>query len=641
MTGQEVRDLGYIAWKDPFAWMESMKGKRWENMLAREKHHFHQLSTQSLVHHESKRMEQEIEDSQQYMVLDGYTIGGGAVDITITGNADSIIHWKWSWGKKQTRISDIDVQGTTVWYITKGDNDSYDTHLVCEDSTGKHLWTKKDVSSQVAVIHPYCYYIKVLNYFTAIEICACDAYTGKNERVLYREKNDEKDLLLYKTAYRTLYFTSEDPNKSQLYEINGLEIKPLYSSSLFQMALGKGNDGHDCVLTKSSVTDSWTPHGVPVVNWIFPSEEIQWVNVLLGLVITIREGSHTIWFCSSHKKPQVIYKIKVGTIDADTWSQWEHSAQQMFIIRAPFEIPFMITVMNNHVFKMENRHRITRPTVFQPLDIHRYHIRSQDGTNIPFVVVKEKGKKIKAQLVYVYGSYGSVTPINWPYSQWYPLLKRGWAIVYAMVRGGGDNTAAWANAARRDHRHVSVDDFEAVIRASQHKHHLTAQQTIIYGRSAGGLPVGAMISRFPDGELMGAAFTEVPYVDVLRTSSNPELPLTKGEYQEFGNPKEKITNFYELLKVSPINTLPPNGAPGVFVMSHVGLLDKQVFAYESFKWIQKLRGADSDEVTQSKGKYVTFERHEAHQYRPKSMPHIRAIDLAILEMWVEGKLRLE
>ena len=153
--------------------------------------------------------------------------------------------------------------------------------------------------------------------------------------------------------------------------------------------------------------------------------------------------------------------------------------------------------------------------------------------------------------------------------------------------------------------------------------------------------MGSIVSRFPDGQLVGAAFTEVPYVDVLRTTSNPDLPLTKGEYKEFGNPKDHVLEFKELMSVSPINTLPPDGAPGVFVMSHVGLLDRQVYAYESFKWIQKLRGRESpsDLDLHPKGKYVTFERKEAHQYKPDHMPRFRAIDFSILDAWVEGELR--
>ena len=633
MTGQEVRDLGYLEWKDPLAWMESMKGKRWDTMIAREKRHYHELSTQRSVERTRQQMEQEIEDAQQYLTLDGYTIGGGAVDVILKGTSD--LFWKWSWGHKQTPMSDIDVLGTTVWYITKSDND-YDNAIICEDSTGKQLWKKKGVSSQVAVIHPFCYYIKVLNYFTAVEVCVCDAYTGKEERVLYREHNEEKDLILYKTANRTLYFKSEDLNGSQLYEITGMQINPLHRSSTFHIPLGKGRDGKDCVLVKDSLEEEWEPRGSPITDWSLPKEEIEWINVLLGLIITIREGARTIWYCAPHKKPHAIYSIKVGTIEPEGWSQWEQSAHQLCMVKAPLQIPSLIMIVHNRVVVIENRHRMARPLSPIPLEIHRYHVRSKDHTMIPYVTICEKGKAPKAQLVYVYGAYGSSTVIQWPYATWYPLLKRGWAIVFAMVRGGGDKNAAWADAARRDHRHLAVDDFEGVIRAAQQKYRLRADKTVIYGRSAGGIPVGAMVSRFPDGQLMGAAFTEVPYVDLLRTSSNPSLPLTKGEYKEFGNPRNNILNFRELLDVSPINTVPADGAPGVFVMSHVGLLDKQVYAYESFKWIHRLRGT----AEEPSGKYVTIERQEAHTYRPKSMPRLRGVDFAILDAWAEGTLQV-
>ena len=188
-----------------------------------------------------------------------------------------------------------------------------------------------------------------------------------------------------------------------------------------------------------------------------------------------------------------------------------------------------------------------------------------------------------------------------------------------------------------------MDDLEAVIRASQHRLQLRPTHTVLYGRSAGGVPVGAMVARWPKGELIGAAFTEVPYVDVLRTSTNPDLPLTVGEYKEFGNPRTRVTNFRELLHVSPINSLSAEGAPGVFVLSRVGLQDKQVYAYESFKWIQRLRGHVSPDTVEQddapKQKYVTYERNEEHVYRSEVFPHFRGMDLAILEAWAEQYLR--
>jgi hypothetical protein len=72
MTTEEVRDLVYLKWKDPLAWMESMKGKRWENHIKREKQHFNELATQPIVEREARQMEKELIQSQQYLKISGY-----------------------------------------------------------------------------------------------------------------------------------------------------------------------------------------------------------------------------------------------------------------------------------------------------------------------------------------------------------------------------------------------------------------------------------------------------------------------------------------------------------------------------------------------------------------------------------------
>ena len=642
MTGQEIRDLGYLAWRDPWAWMETMKGKRWNKLIEEERRHVHHLSHQPCVTRTARQMENEIEAAQQYMMMDGCTIGGGSIRVMMAGQ--DIMYWRWAWSMHKTRMTDIDVHGTTVWYVAEHNNQPYDNRLVCEDATGRRRWSKSDISAQVAVVLPYCYYVKVVNYFTAIEVCVCDADTGSNERVLYRERNPEKDLVLYKTAHRILYFKSEDANGCALYELVGQKATPLFPRAISHLPLGKGIHGEHCVLTRQTMTSKWVAHGEPVSQWVFPAEEVEWVNLIVGYVLTIREGAHTLWHCAPHHRPRVLFRIHAGIIEPHMWSQWESSIEQTFIIKTPYQIPYMISIMNHRLTHIENQYRISKPIRFPSLEIHRLHAVSSDRTRVPYITIKEAPKRPKGMLVYVYGAYGEMTPIKWPHQYWYPLLKRGWVVVFAMVRGGGDNNAAWANSARRDHRHRSVDDYEAVIRAAQRHFRLGPKQTVLYGRSAGGVPVGAMVSRYPNGSLMGAVFTEAPYVDVLRTTTNPDLPLTKGEYKEFGNPRENILDMKELLSVSPVDTLPPNGAPGVFVLTHVGLLDRQVYAYESFKWIQKLRGASSEEERDPrhpKGKYVTFERKEEHVYRPESMPHLRAVDLAILDAWLEGTLHLE
>ena len=619
------RNIGYLTWSDPFAWMEKMKGKKWEALLKKEKEHFNKLA--SHVKNETRQMEKEIKHIQPYSNINAFTIGCGSINIELVSN--SRFNWRWSWQKTGKSAYDIDVQGNIVWYVTSKSEKEISNKLICEDSTGKEIWVKNNISDEIAIIDELCYYIKVIDVFRTVEICACHARTGTQERVLYREKDLKRELSFTKGIHKTLYFQSYEQLNSKLYKINGLEYKQLEKQSVFQMPLGESVYG-DCVLIRKSPFDKWTAKGKPICDWILPEEEPEWINIQSGLIITIYKGSHTIWFCS-HKQPKIIFKIKVGFIDPNIWGLWEESLIQSFCIKTPFEPPYIIHILHNKVHK--DLVKVERPIHFEPLEVHRFHSMSKDGTSIPYIIIHQKNVTPKGQLVYVYGAYGSSTPIGWPYQSWYPLLIRKWAIVYALVRGGGDIDAAWTEMARRNNRHKSIEDFESVIRDSQKKLRIGPDKTVIYGRSAGGLPVGAIVSRFPNGELVGAAFTEVPYVDVLRTSSNPDLPLTVGEFDEFGNPLENILNFKELLSISPVNTLSNDGAPGVFVLSHVGLLDKQVFAYESFKWIQKLRGTSN-----LKGKYITFERDEAHQYRPQKMPRFRATDLAILDSWIDKKL---
>jgi hypothetical protein len=641
MTGEEVRDLGYLQWKDPWAWMETMKGKRWENHIQRERRHFNQLANQPHVEKVARQMEKELTAAQQYANLPGFKIGCGTIDIILVPNARFL--WKWSWAKKGKPAYDIDVQGNVVWYVTSDEDKHYQNRLICEDSTGKRIWSKPAVSSQLAIVGELCYYVKVVDYFKTVEICVCNAQTGGEEKVLYREPDESRDLFLIKGSNKTLYFKSADVTGEQIYRLEGREANPLAATYKFTFPLGESIYGDDCILVRKSKFEKWTQKGYPLSEWVLPDEEPEWINLQSGLMITMNEGTQAIWFCSPKKKPKAILRLKVGYIEPNLWTKWENTMIQAFTVKTPSETPFMINIINNKIYRDPRQFKIPHPVTFAPLEIHRYHATSKDGTKVPYVVITEKGVKPKAQFTYVYGAYGSSTPIGWPYQTWYPLLKRKWALVFAMVRGGGDIDAAWAEMARRNNRHLSVDDFEAVIRESQQKLKMSPEQTVIYGRSAGGLPVGAMVGRYPDGQLFGAAFTEVPYVDVLRTSSNPDLPLTIGEYEEFGNPLKRVLNFRELLTVSPVNVLPDDGAPGVFVMSHVGLLDRQVFAYESFKWIQKLRGHASNEnadYSDPKGKYVMFERNEAHQYRTHRSPRFRGLDFAILDSWVDGKLKM-
>jgi oligopeptidase B len=100
-------------------------------------------------------------------------------------------------------------------------------------------------------------------------------------------------------------------------------------------------------------------------------------------------------------------------------------------------------------------------------------------------------------------------------------------------------------------------------------------------------------------------YTEVPYVDVLRTAGNPALPLTSFEYDEFGDPARKVADFEFLLRYGPVSGLGPAGAPGVWVLCRTASNDRQVYAYESAKWVQALRGSAKGEAGEEKLLSVT------------------------------------
>ena len=140
MTTEEIRNLDYLKWRDPLAWMESMKGKRWENLVNRERHHFNELVKQPCVEREARQMEKEINQAQQYLKLPSFKIGSGSIDISLEPNSRFL--WKWAWSNAARSALDIDVYGNAVWYIAT-DEQANNNILICESSEGKTLWSKK------------------------------------------------------------------------------------------------------------------------------------------------------------------------------------------------------------------------------------------------------------------------------------------------------------------------------------------------------------------------------------------------------------------------------------------------------------------------------------------------------------------
>lgn len=203
---------------------------------------------------------------------------------------------------------------------------------------------------------------------------------------------------------------------------------------------------------------------------------------------------------------------------------------------------------------------------------------------VPFTIVSATPKP-KKLLVEGYGAYGISSARRYP-MHWLPWLKRGYAVAVAAPRGGRDNGDDWYDAGRTALRkHHTFEDTAAVIQAVQKRLRIGAKKTIFYGRSAGGWLAAAIGQHY--SHLVGATYAEVPYLDVLRTTTNPDLPLTQLEYDEFGNPAARPDEYAALQKISPVDSVPmaPAGAP--FILVRTALHDIQVLPYEALKWSKK------------------------------------------------------
>ncbi|MGY2226863.1 S9 family peptidase [Pseudomonas gingeri] len=214
-----------------------------------------------------------------------------------------------------------------------------------------------------------------------------------------------------------------------------------------------------------------------------------------------------------------------------------------------------------------------------------------DGTQVPIslVVKRELLGQATPLYLYGYGAYGeSLDP--WFSHARLSLLERGVAFAIAHVRGGGELGEAWYRAGKQEHKQNTFSDFIACAEHLIAEGLTTSRQLVISGGSAGGLLIGAVLNQRP--ELFQAAIAEVPFVDVLNTMLDPDLPLTVTEYDEWGNPQEP--EVYARIKAyAPYENVSAQDYPATLVIA--GYNDSRVQYWEAAKWVARLRATRTDE----------------------------------------------
>jgi len=221
----------------------------------------------------------------------------------------------------------------------------------------------------------------------------------------------------------------------------------------------------------------------------------------------------------------------------------------------------------------------------------RLEIAARDGTAIPVSVVMRKDRAAGGPLhLYGYGAYGIAIDPGFSTTR-LSLVDRGFAYAIAHIRGGDDLGRAWYKAGKLEKRTNTFNDFVDVAKGLIARGYTAAGRISISGGSAGGELMGAVINSDP--QLFGAVAAHVPFVDVLATMLDASLPLTPGEWPEWGNPVEDKAAFELIRSYSPYDQVKAQAYPPLLVTA--GLNDPRVTYWEPAKWVAKLRELKTDD----------------------------------------------
>jgi oligopeptidase B len=224
-------------------------------------------------------------------------------------------------------------------------------------------------------------------------------------------------------------------------------------------------------------------------------------------------------------------------------------------------------------------------------EVERVFATAADGVKVPISLVHLKGFKKDGTapiFLYAYGSYGIPSNIGFN-SNVFSLVDRGVVYAVAHIRGGGDLGKPWHDDGKMMKKKNTFTDFISSAEYLVNEKYGSQDRLVIMGGSAGGLLMGAVTNMRPD--LFKAVIAKVPFVDVINTMLDESLPLTVGEFEEWGNPKKK-PDFDYMYSYSPYDNLKKGAYPAMLVKTSFN--DSQVMYWEPAKYVAKLRTLKTD-----------------------------------------------
>lgn len=433
--------------------------------------------------------------------------------------------------------------------------------------------------------------------------------SGQPAELLYEEKDATFSLELGKSKTNRFIFVSSD--SSDVSEVRYLDLAdPKGQLNVFlprqpkhQYSLDDAGD-HFLILT------NYQAKNFRVMQAPYTARaQTQWKEVIPHNPAILREGLDV------YEKFMVVSERENGLTQLRVVSRGDHKERLLKFEDPAYDVSLSpLPEYTSESLRFNYQSPVQPPSVFDEnaltgtrelkkrrevpnYDASRYEARrtwatAKDGTKIPISLVMRKGTELNGNnpvLLYGYGSYGLSMD---PYFRGtvFSLLDRGFVYAIAHIRGGSEMGRAWYENGRMEHKMNTFTDFIASAEALIAEKYTSPEHLHIMGASAGGLLMGAVMNLRP--ELFKSVVAGVPFVDVISTMLDESLPLTTGEFNEWGNPK--IKEQYQWIRAySPYDNVTKKAYPHLLAVS--GYHDSQVQYWEPSKWVAKLREYKTDD----------------------------------------------
>lgn len=441
----------------------------------------------------------------------------------------------------------------------------------------------------------------------ADKIYKFDLETGKH-KLVYNEKDEKFEAMVYKTQARKHIFISSDSTLSS--EVHYIPAdKP---DAKFKLIAKRQKNVEYSVIDGVDhfyIRTNWEAKNFRIMETTLKdTSKKKWTETVAhrpdvyidGLdvfkdYLVLSERSNGLQKINVIKKGQksgtyISFPDPAYTVELDTNAEYETAKVRYYFIsmNRPYSV-FDFDIAKNESTLLKEKEVPTYKS--SNYTSERVFATATDGTKIPVSIVYKNGTKKDGTaplFVYGYASYGiSSDPYFSPVRV--SLLDRGFIFAIIHARGGQEMGRSWYDDGKFFKKKNTFTDFIAGTEYLVKEKYGNPKKVYAHGGSAGGLLMGAVMNMRPD--LYDGIIADVPFVDVVTTMLDSSLPLTTGEYEEWGNPNKK--DYYEYMKsYSPYDNVKAEAYPNLFVTT--GLNDSQVPFWEPTKWVQKIRDLRTD-----------------------------------------------